>query len=46
MPGDDAAQLDTDAGAWELLDPWGFEPANSELTRHSRYTFRARWATQ
>jgi hypothetical protein len=29
-----------------LLRPWGFEPSNSELTRHARYTFRARWATQ
>jgi 2-polyprenyl-6-methoxyphenol hydroxylase-like FAD-dependent oxidoreductase len=45
MPGDDAARLDTDAGAWELLRPWGLHPANSELARHARYTFRARWAT-
>ncbi len=46
MPGDDADRLDTDAGAWALLRPWGFDPDNSELTRHARYTFRARWATQ
>jgi 2-polyprenyl-6-methoxyphenol hydroxylase-like FAD-dependent oxidoreductase len=46
MPGDDPAQLDTDAGAWNLLRSWGFEPANSELTRHARYTFRARWVTR
>jgi flavoprotein hydroxylase len=46
QPGDDAALLDTDAGTWELLRPWGFSPSNSELTRHARYTFRGRWATQ
>jgi 2-polyprenyl-6-methoxyphenol hydroxylase-like FAD-dependent oxidoreductase len=46
MPNDDAGMLDTDAGAWALLRRWGFEPANGELTRHARYTFRARWATQ
>jgi 2-polyprenyl-6-methoxyphenol hydroxylase-like FAD-dependent oxidoreductase len=46
QPGDDAALLDTDAGTWELLRPWGFDPSNSDLTRHARYTFRGRWATQ
>jgi hypothetical protein len=46
QPGDDASLLDTDAGAWDLLRPWGFDPSNSDLTRHARYTFRARWATQ
>jgi 2-polyprenyl-6-methoxyphenol hydroxylase-like FAD-dependent oxidoreductase len=46
QPGDDASVLDTDAGAWELLRPWGFDSTNSDLTRHARYTFRARWATQ
>jgi 2-polyprenyl-6-methoxyphenol hydroxylase-like FAD-dependent oxidoreductase len=46
QPADDAAALDTDAGTWELLRPWGFDPSNSDLTRHARYTFRGRWATQ
>jgi 2-polyprenyl-6-methoxyphenol hydroxylase-like FAD-dependent oxidoreductase len=46
VPGDDAALLDTNAGTWELLRPWGFDPSNSDLTRHARYTFRGRWATQ
>jgi 2-polyprenyl-6-methoxyphenol hydroxylase-like FAD-dependent oxidoreductase len=46
MPGDDPAQLDTDAGSWELLRPWGFDPCNARLTRQARYTFRARWAAQ
>ncbi|PXX03267.1 bifunctional 3-(3-hydroxy-phenyl)propionate/3-hydroxycinnamic acid hydroxylase [Mycolicibacterium moriokaense] len=46
QPGDDAALLDTDDGTWELLRPWGVNPANSVLTRHARYTFRGRWATQ
>jgi 2-polyprenyl-6-methoxyphenol hydroxylase-like FAD-dependent oxidoreductase len=46
QPDDDAALLDTDAGTWELLRPWGFDPSNSDLTRHARYTFRGRWATQ
>jgi hypothetical protein len=46
QPDDDACLLDTDAGTWELLRPWGFDPSNSDLTRHARYTFRGRWATQ
>jgi 2-polyprenyl-6-methoxyphenol hydroxylase-like FAD-dependent oxidoreductase len=46
QPGDDAERLNTDAGVWELLCPWGFDSSNSELTRHSRYTFRGRWATE
>jgi 2-polyprenyl-6-methoxyphenol hydroxylase-like FAD-dependent oxidoreductase len=46
MPGEEPAQLDTDAGAWALLRPWGFELVNSEMTRHAHYTFRARWATR
>jgi len=46
MPGDDPAQLDTDAETWKLLRPWGFDTTNSELTRHARYTFRGRWVTQ
>jgi flavoprotein hydroxylase len=46
QPGDDTDLLNTDAGVWELLRPWGFDPSNSDLTRHARYTFRARWATQ
>ena len=46
QPDDDAALLDTDAGTWELLRPWGFDPSNSDLTRHARYTFRGKWATQ
>jgi 2-polyprenyl-6-methoxyphenol hydroxylase-like FAD-dependent oxidoreductase len=46
MHGEDAAQLDTDTATWELLRPWGFDPTNSDLTRHARYTFRARWATR
>jgi 2-polyprenyl-6-methoxyphenol hydroxylase-like FAD-dependent oxidoreductase len=46
VPGDDGALLDTDGGTWELLRPWGFDPSNSDLIRHARYTFRGRWATQ
>jgi hypothetical protein len=46
QPGDDTDLLNTDAGVWELLCPWGFDSSNCELTRHSRYTFRGRWATQ
>jgi hypothetical protein len=46
LPGEDPIKLDTDSVTWKLLQPWGFDPSNSELTRHARYTFRARWATQ
>ena len=35
---------DTDR-AWELLAPFGIEPGNAELERHSVYTFQAGWAT-
>jgi 2-polyprenyl-6-methoxyphenol hydroxylase-like FAD-dependent oxidoreductase len=46
LPVEDADVLDTDAATWELLAPWGFDPTNATLTRHARYTFRARWATR
>jgi 2-polyprenyl-6-methoxyphenol hydroxylase-like FAD-dependent oxidoreductase len=46
LPGEDALELDTDAATWDLLQPWGFNPTNSALTRHARYTFRGRWVTQ
>jgi 2-polyprenyl-6-methoxyphenol hydroxylase-like FAD-dependent oxidoreductase len=46
QPDDDTDLLNTDCGVWELLRPWGFDSSNCELTRHSRYTFRGRWATQ
>jgi 2-polyprenyl-6-methoxyphenol hydroxylase-like FAD-dependent oxidoreductase len=46
MPGEDAVELDTDDATWKLLQPWGFDPTNSELVRHALYTFRARWATR
>ena len=46
QPGDDYALLDTEAGAWNLLEPWGYTSSNSSLTRQARYTFRARWAEQ
>jgi 2-polyprenyl-6-methoxyphenol hydroxylase-like FAD-dependent oxidoreductase len=32
--------------AWELLAPYGLTPENSELERHSLYTFQACWATR
>jgi 2-polyprenyl-6-methoxyphenol hydroxylase-like FAD-dependent oxidoreductase len=46
MPSDDQDSVDTDENAWSLLNPWGIHPGNADLVRHSRYTFRGRWAGQ
>jgi 2-polyprenyl-6-methoxyphenol hydroxylase-like FAD-dependent oxidoreductase len=44
MPGEDVAELNTEATAWARLEPWGLTPANATLERHTVYTFQARWA--
>lgn len=42
LPGEDAAELATEATAWRLLAPWNLDPANARLERHSLYRFEAR----
>ncbi|MGU3432574.1 bifunctional 3-(3-hydroxy-phenyl)propionate/3-hydroxycinnamic acid hydroxylase [Actinomycetes bacterium M1A6_2h] len=36
-------ELDTEARAWELLEPWGLTADNTTMERHTVYTFQARW---
>ena len=43
LPGEEIAELDTEASAWRLLEPWALHPANATLERHAVYTFQARW---
>jgi 2-polyprenyl-6-methoxyphenol hydroxylase-like FAD-dependent oxidoreductase len=44
LPGESIDELNTEARAWELLEPWGITPANAMLVRHAVYTFRGSWA--
>ncbi|GLS86986.1 3-(3-hydroxyphenyl)propionate hydroxylase [Cypionkella aquatica] len=46
LPGESAQDLATPERAWELLQPWGLTPENSELERSAVYRFQARWAKQ
>jgi flavoprotein hydroxylase len=43
LPGESIAELNTEATAWRLLEPWALDPANATLERHAVYTFQARW---
>lgn len=40
LPGEDPADFEDPARAWELLAPW-FAPADGTLTRHAVYEFRS-----
>src|SRR5438552_8106143 len=42
LPGEEIAELDTEASAWRLLEPWALHPANATLERHAVYPFQAR----
>lgn len=44
--GETAAEMQTPAKAWELLQPWGITPDNAVLERAAVYRFQARWAKQ
>ncbi|WP_409371008.1 bifunctional 3-(3-hydroxy-phenyl)propionate/3-hydroxycinnamic acid hydroxylase [Mycolicibacterium setense] len=46
LPGETREELNTAERAWQLLEPWGRTPENTELERHAVYTFAARWAEQ
>jgi flavoprotein hydroxylase len=43
LPGESTEELDNEATAWRLLQPWGVTPANATLERHAVYRFQARW---
>ncbi len=43
LPGESIDELNCEATAWRLLEPWGMTPATAQLERHAVYTFQARW---
>lgn len=43
LPGESLEELNTEATAWRLLQPWGVDPGNARLERHVVYRFQARW---
>jgi 2-polyprenyl-6-methoxyphenol hydroxylase-like FAD-dependent oxidoreductase len=46
LPGETIEELNNEATAWRLLDPWNLTPTNATLERHAVYTFQARWADE
>jgi 2-polyprenyl-6-methoxyphenol hydroxylase-like FAD-dependent oxidoreductase len=46
LPGETIEELNNEATAWRLLEPWSLEPGNATLERHAVYTFQARWADE
>lgn len=44
LPHETISDLNSESAAWRLLEPWGVDPGNAKLERHSVYTFGARWA--
>ncbi|MET1072212.1 MAG: bifunctional 3-(3-hydroxy-phenyl)propionate/3-hydroxycinnamic acid hydroxylase, partial [Umezawaea sp.] len=46
LPGESVAELDDEATAWRLLEPWDVTPETADLERHTVYTFQARLADE
>lgn len=46
LPHETKEELNRTATAWSLLEPYGLTADNSDLERHSVYTFQACWATE
>jgi 2-polyprenyl-6-methoxyphenol hydroxylase-like FAD-dependent oxidoreductase len=46
LPGESVAELDDEATAWRLLEPFDAHPGNARLERHAVYRFQARWAAE
>jgi 2-polyprenyl-6-methoxyphenol hydroxylase-like FAD-dependent oxidoreductase len=46
MPGETPQQLNDEAVAWRLLEPWDATPENARLERHAVYRFQARWVQE
>ena len=44
LPEESIEELNTEETAWRLLEPWGRNPENTTLERHTVYRFGARWA--
>jgi 2-polyprenyl-6-methoxyphenol hydroxylase-like FAD-dependent oxidoreductase len=43
LPNEAIDDLNGEATAWRLLEPWGARPDNARLERHAVYRFQARW---
>ena len=43
LPGEEIDDLNNEATAWRLLEPWRLDRTNATLERHAVYTFQARW---
>jgi 2-polyprenyl-6-methoxyphenol hydroxylase-like FAD-dependent oxidoreductase len=46
LPHESPDELNDEATAWRLLEPWAVTPANATLERHAMYTFQARWVDE
>jgi hypothetical protein len=46
LPGETPQQLNDEAVAWRLLEPWDATPENARLERHAVYRFQARWVQE
>ncbi|SEB30284.1 flavoprotein hydroxylase [Amycolatopsis tolypomycina] len=44
LPGENAAELNSDETAWRLMAPYGVTPETATLLRSTTYIFQARWA--
>jgi 2-polyprenyl-6-methoxyphenol hydroxylase-like FAD-dependent oxidoreductase len=44
LPHETLDELNSEASAWHLLEPWQIRPDNAKLERHAVYTFRGAWA--
>ncbi|MEU0535081.1 bifunctional 3-(3-hydroxy-phenyl)propionate/3-hydroxycinnamic acid hydroxylase [Amycolatopsis tolypomycina] len=44
LPGENAAELNSDETAWRLMAPYGVTPDTATLLRSTTYIFQARWA--
>lgn len=46
LPGESPEEMNQEAVAWRLMEPWGIRPESTTLIRHAVYRFRGRWAEQ
>jgi hypothetical protein len=46
MPGESTEDLNEEATAWRLLEPFDARPDNARLEKHAVYRFQARWADE
>ena len=46
LPGESTEELNEEATAWRLLDPFDARPDNARLEKHAVYRFQARWVDE